>query len=124
MPSGVDALDGDLWAGLTMNDIDTGAVRTWKYAGKNGMDIDPQSVAQNAYSRSEVAEVTTPGVVRLPVCSPVRLSFCLVAVDKPPVPSGPSTLVAKPRDSFHTLFSCQMAHFFGLKARQDSVKAS
>lgn len=71
MPSGVDALDGDLWAGLTRDDIVAGAVRTWKYAGKNGADIDPQSVAQNAYSHSEKADVTTPGVVRLPVCSPV-----------------------------------------------------
>ncbi|KAK1826535.1 hypothetical protein QBC39DRAFT_396776 [Podospora conica] len=89
MPAGVGELGGKLWAGLTRDEIVTGAVRTWKYTGKNGADINPQSVAQNAYSNSDKADIATPGVVRLPVCSSDRAFQSWKTSDKGSTPNFP-----------------------------------
>ncbi|KAK5654618.1 hypothetical protein OQA88_6939 [Cercophora sp. LCS_1] len=74
-PPGVDALGGkiELWGGLTREEIVIGAVRTWKYGGeKNGAVMDPVIIGRNFIGSSREAQVSTPGVVKLPVCSPDR----------------------------------------------------
>ncbi|KAK8074334.1 chitinase [Apiospora phragmitis] len=62
-PPGLDSLDGTIFGRITRKDLITGSVRTWRQNGKaNGGTID--NLLQ--------VDVTTPGFMRLPVCSPER----------------------------------------------------
>ncbi|KAH7028812.1 chitinase [Microdochium trichocladiopsis] len=72
-PKGVDSL-GDRFGGLTKDDIIKGSVRTYRHSGdKNngGLNFantdDPTTISDLL-----AVDVTTPGFIRLPVCSPER----------------------------------------------------
>lgn len=69
LPPGADALDGSAWGKVTVNDIVNGSVRTYVTNGnKNGGDAaDPSdtSTMGDLYDQ----DITTPGYIRLPVCS-------------------------------------------------------
>lgn len=68
-PPGLDALDGSRFGGVTRDDLITGSVRTYVQNGNanGGAATDPA----NSGSLSDLmdADITTPGFIRLPVCS-------------------------------------------------------
>lgn len=73
-PPGVDSLDGTNFGGVTVEDLIKGSVRTYKAnGGKNGADhyADPEKQA-TIDDLVDRVDITTPGFVRLPVCSPAR----------------------------------------------------
>lgn len=69
LPPGADKLDGSSWGGVTVNDIVNGSVRTYVANGnKNGgaaADPSDTSTMGDLYDQ----DITTPGYIRLPVCS-------------------------------------------------------
>ncbi|EJP62058.1 chitinase-like protein [Beauveria bassiana ARSEF 2860] len=68
-PAGVQSLGGDLFGGVTLSDLITGSVRTYKNNGNtNGAPpADPRHINAEDLMKQDV---TTPGFIRLPVCSP------------------------------------------------------
>jgi len=68
-PPGLSTLDGARWGGVSVTDLITGSVRTYNQNGNtNG---GPKTDATNSGSLDELmnADITTPGFIRLPVCS-------------------------------------------------------
>lgn len=69
-PPGMDALGPDVWGGLTIDDIVKGSVNTWLNNNKiNGAPI-ANSLDPNTLDDLSSQNITTPGYIRLPVCSP------------------------------------------------------
>ncbi|KAM7212489.1 hypothetical protein V8F06_012111 [Rhypophila decipiens] len=72
MPTGLGALDGNDFGGVTKDDIVKGAINTWiANSMKNGaepgsVDVDDRAAMDALFSQ----DLTTPGFVSLPVCSP------------------------------------------------------
>jgi hypothetical protein len=70
-PKGLEYLDGKEFGGITKEDLIKGSVRTYiENGGKNGgkADLDNRDTLEGLLK----VDVTTPGVIRLPVCSPER----------------------------------------------------
>ncbi|KAK6222731.1 hypothetical protein LQW54_000912 [Pestalotiopsis sp. IQ-011] len=71
-PPGLDSLDRSNFGGITKEDLITSSVRTWLQNGKTngGGFADPThgGTIDNLLN----VDVTTPGYMRLPVCSPER----------------------------------------------------
>ncbi|CAK7212940.1 hypothetical protein SCUCBS95973_001630 [Sporothrix curviconia] len=69
MPPGSDQLTGSSWGGITVADIITGSVRTYvQNGGSNGGSVtnpDDAGSLEDLYDQ----DITTPGYIRLPVCS-------------------------------------------------------
>ncbi|KAM7214753.1 hypothetical protein V8F06_009825 [Rhypophila decipiens] len=66
-PVGIDELSR---FGVSKEDLVIGSIRTFRHAGrKNGVNIDPVTVSPRDLAD---VKITTPGFVRLPVCSPDR----------------------------------------------------
>ncbi|KAK3934190.1 hypothetical protein QBC46DRAFT_300262 [Diplogelasinospora grovesii] len=84
-PPGLDSLDGNNFGGITLNDLITGSVRTYINNGNTngGNVVDPsvKSTFDDLYNQ----DVTTPGYIRIPVCSP---AMAFAAWDQV---NGPST---------------------------------
>lgn len=74
MPPGLDALNSTAFGGLTKDELVTGAVRTWIQNGKENKGGDAFADPDNQLTKDEliVADVTTPGFMRIPVCSVER----------------------------------------------------
>ncbi|KAJ3471898.1 hypothetical protein MRS44_001997 [Fusarium solani] len=72
-PPGLDSLDGQAFGGITTADLIKGSVRTYNKNGKKNVatDWDPTGDDSTFQDLLEV-DITTPGIVRLPVCSPER----------------------------------------------------
>ncbi|RYP62222.1 hypothetical protein DL771_009821 [Monosporascus sp. 5C6A] len=72
-PKGITGLNGQDYGGLTRDDIVAGAMRTYVKNGlKNG--ADPGSVDLNNNDATDALynmDITTPGFISLPICSPV-----------------------------------------------------
>lgn len=69
-PPGMDALGPDVWGGLTIDDIVKGSVNTWLNNNKiNGAPI-ANPLDPNTLDDLSSQNITTPGYIRLPVCSP------------------------------------------------------
>ncbi|KAF7556019.1 hypothetical protein G7Z17_g1692 [Cylindrodendrum hubeiense] len=71
-PPGLDSLDGTSFGGITTDDLIKGSVRTYiKNGKKNGGGFSDPT---NGGTLKELAnaDVTTPGYMRIPVCSPER----------------------------------------------------
>ncbi|KAJ5519173.1 Peptidoglycan-binding Lysin subgroup [Penicillium expansum] len=66
---GVEELDGKAWSGLKVEDIIIGSVRTYKQNGnENGGGMaDPTD--SGTFEALKQMDITTPGFMRLPVCS-------------------------------------------------------
>ncbi|KAJ6140241.1 hypothetical protein N7471_006727 [Penicillium samsonianum] len=71
-PPGLDSLGGVSFGGITTADLIKGSVRTWKKNGKanGGGFADPTD--QGTINNLMNVDVTTPGFMRIPVCSPER----------------------------------------------------
>lgn len=72
-PKGLDSLDGkDAFGGITKEDLIKGSVRTWTSNGrKNGAEVaDPTN--DGTMDNLLDIDVTTPGFIRIPVCSADR----------------------------------------------------
>ncbi|KAI1073202.1 hypothetical protein LB507_010805 [Fusarium sp. FIESC RH6] len=73
MPPGLDALNGIDFGGLEVSDLIEGSVRTYNHNGKKNVlaeyDLTSDKDTLEALTR---VDITTPGIVRLPVCSPER----------------------------------------------------
>jgi hypothetical protein len=70
-PKGLEYLDGKDFGGITKEDLIKGSVRTYiENGGKNGgkADLDNRDTLEGLLK----VDVTTPGVIRLPMCSPER----------------------------------------------------
>lgn len=71
-PPGLDSLGTQVFGGLTREELIRGSVRTWIQNGKkNGggsVDITNNATIDSLYE----GDVTVPGYIRLPVCSPER----------------------------------------------------
>nr|POE96544.1 killer toxin subunits alpha/beta [Quercus suber] len=70
-PAGLDSLDGANWGGIKLGDLIAGSVKTYaKNDNKNGGPIadavDPTTLDDLANKK----DITTPGFIRLPLCSP------------------------------------------------------
>jgi hypothetical protein len=72
MPPGLDSLGGVNFGGISTADLIKGSVRTWKKNGKanGGGFADPTN--QGTIDKMMDVDVTTPGFMRIPVCSPER----------------------------------------------------
>ncbi|KAK3398714.1 hypothetical protein B0T20DRAFT_411850 [Sordaria brevicollis] len=73
-PPGIGSLNK--FGGISKDDLIKGSVRTWKKNGKKNLKYDDETVRDpresgNADDLLKV-DITTPGYVRLPVCSPER----------------------------------------------------
>ncbi|PKX96188.1 uncharacterized protein P174DRAFT_503368 [Aspergillus novofumigatus IBT 16806] len=68
-PPGIDSLDGKDFGGITVGDLITGSVRTYQQNGNQngGGAADPSNsgTLEDLYNQ----DITTPGFIRLPVCS-------------------------------------------------------
>ncbi|KAK8131380.1 hypothetical protein PG984_007818 [Apiospora sp. TS-2023a] len=71
-PPGLDSLDGSIFGRITKEDLITGSVRTYMQNGKanGGGFADPTD--GGTIDNLLKVDVTTPGFMRLPVCSPER----------------------------------------------------
>ena len=71
-PPGLDSLDGEIFGGVTKEDLIRGSVRTYLQNGKvnGGGSADPTD--GGTIDNLLAVDVTTPGFIRLPVCSPER----------------------------------------------------
>lgn len=71
-PPGLDTLDGEIFGGITKDDLIKGSVRTYLHNGREngGGFADPTN--GGTLDGLLAADVTTPGFMRLPVCSPER----------------------------------------------------
>lgn len=71
-PPGLDSLTDGNFGGITRADLIKGSVRTWKQNGKEngGGFADPTD--QGTIDNLLDVDVTTPGFMRIPVCSPER----------------------------------------------------
>ena len=72
VPPGLESLDGRIFGGITTHDLIKGSVRTYQQNGKkNGggyADASDTGTVENLLA----TDVTTPGFMRIPVCSPAR----------------------------------------------------
>ncbi|KAH6616808.1 hypothetical protein C7974DRAFT_475193 [Boeremia exigua] len=71
-PPGIDTLDGALWSGISKEDLIKGSVNTYIQNGGNngGATADPRD--KGTMEALMDVDITTPGFIRLPVCSPER----------------------------------------------------
>ncbi|KAJ5759971.1 hypothetical protein N7520_007127 [Penicillium odoratum] len=71
-PPGLDSLGDGKFGAITKSDLIKGSVRTWKQNGKanGGGFADPTN--QGTIDNLLDVDVTTPGFMRIPVCSPER----------------------------------------------------
>ncbi|KAL2868998.1 uncharacterized protein BJX67DRAFT_387104 [Aspergillus lucknowensis] len=72
VPPGLDSLKDGSFGGITKEDLIKGSVRTWIQNGReNGAEAaDPTN--EGTMSNLMDVDVTTPGFMRIPVCSPER----------------------------------------------------
>jgi hypothetical protein len=70
VPPGLDMLDGSAYGAITVQDLISGAVRTYLSNGdKNGggsADITSHTTLDDMYNQ----DITSPGYIRIPVCGP------------------------------------------------------
>ncbi|KAI8943235.1 hypothetical protein NX059_001257 [Plenodomus lindquistii] len=71
-PPGLNALNGKDFGGITREDLIKGSVRTWEQNGKNNGGSTPDPKDSGTIDNLLKSDITTPGFVRLPVCSPER----------------------------------------------------
>ena len=69
-PPGIDALDGERFGGVTIADLIEGSLRTYQENGNanGGAQTDPTN--DGSLDDLMDQDITTPGFIRLPVCSP------------------------------------------------------
>ncbi|KAI6754849.1 hypothetical protein HG530_012601 [Fusarium avenaceum] len=72
-PPGLSSLDGTSFGGITTKDLIVGSVRTYNHNGKENT-ADPLGKVADDLNADDLLklDVTTPGIMRLPVCSPER----------------------------------------------------
>ncbi|KAJ5415834.1 hypothetical protein N7465_004529 [Penicillium sp. CMV-2018d] len=68
-PKGVDELDGKAWSGLKVDDIIIGSVKTYKQNGNENGGGKADATDSGTFDALRKMDVTTPGFMRLPVCS-------------------------------------------------------
>ncbi|GKU21122.1 unnamed protein product [Fusarium langsethiae] len=72
-PPGIEAFDGTSFGGMSARDIIVGSVRTYEQNGKKNKAMPEDKVAGDLDTDHLFElDVTTPGIMRLPVCSPER----------------------------------------------------
>ncbi|KAK3947971.1 hypothetical protein QBC32DRAFT_246732, partial [Pseudoneurospora amorphoporcata] len=69
-PPGIGSLES--FGGVTMDDLIKGSVRTWKKNGQKNGGFTPDPRDGSTIDDLLKVDITTPGYVRLPVCSPER----------------------------------------------------
>jgi hypothetical protein len=72
IPPGLSSLGTSSWGGITKDDIVKGSVRTWIQNGRQNSDALPDPTNDGTISNLVDVDVTTPGFMRIPVCSPER----------------------------------------------------
>ncbi|KAJ4259837.1 hypothetical protein NW757_001787 [Fusarium falciforme] len=89
-PPGLDSLDGTLFGGITKEDLIKGSVRTYNKNGKKNVAGDWDPTGDDSTFRDLLdVDITTPGLVRLPVCSPERAFQSWDTASKGSSPSYP-----------------------------------
>ncbi|CAI7650985.1 unnamed protein product [Penicillium discolor] len=68
-PKGVEELDGKAWSGLKVDDIIIGSVKTYKQNGNENGGGKANPKDSGTFDALKKMEITTPGFMRLPVCS-------------------------------------------------------
>jgi hypothetical protein len=71
-PKGLDSLDGTDFGRITKEELITGSVRTYLHNGGKNILIAPNASNQNTMTDLLDVDVTTPGFIHIPVCSPER----------------------------------------------------
>ncbi|KAJ5146492.1 uncharacterized protein N7515_001056 [Penicillium bovifimosum] len=69
---GLSYLNGTSYGGISKDDLIKGSVRTWIKNGKENGGKTPDPTDEETIDNMMNADVTTPGYVRIPVCSPER----------------------------------------------------
>ncbi|KAF7126015.1 hypothetical protein CNMCM5793_002374 [Aspergillus hiratsukae] len=72
LPPGLDSLGNGNFGGVTKEDLVTGSVRTWLQNGKENREGFADPTNQGTIDNLMDVDVTTPGFMRIPVCSPER----------------------------------------------------
>lgn len=67
-----DSLDGSIFGGITKEDLIKGSVRTYLQNGGRSGGSSPDPMNSGTMDDLLKVDVTTPGYIRLPVCSPER----------------------------------------------------
>jgi hypothetical protein len=76
-PPGINALDGNDWGKITVEQTVTEAVNTWKRKGIQNVGDLADVSRQNTLEALQKQDITTPGTITLLVCSPnmARLAY-------------------------------------------------
>jgi hypothetical protein len=69
-PPGLSSLGGTSYGGISKDDLIKGSVRTWIKNGKENGGKPPDPTDEETINNMINADVTTPGYMRIPVCSP------------------------------------------------------
>ncbi|RAK80256.1 glycoside hydrolase [Aspergillus fijiensis CBS 313.89] len=69
-PRGLSSLGGDAWGGITLDDLIKGSVRTYVANGNANGGPVANPLDQDTLQDLSNQDITTPGYIRLPVCSP------------------------------------------------------
>jgi GH18 family chitinase len=72
MPPGLDSLDGEAFGKITKQELVEGSVRTYLSNGRKNVDGDTIPYSNQMENGLLKVDVTTPGYMRIPVCSPER----------------------------------------------------
>ncbi|TWU70441.1 hypothetical protein ED733_000323 [Metarhizium rileyi] len=69
-PPGIEWLDGASFGQVQLSDLITGSVRTYKANGNQNTNISPDPSKMMGFINGGYQNVTAPGFIRIPVCSP------------------------------------------------------
>ncbi|RAH64784.1 glycoside hydrolase family 18 protein [Aspergillus aculeatinus CBS 121060] len=69
-PPGLSSVGGDAWGGITLDDLIKGSVRTYVANGNANGGPVANPLDQDTLQDLSSQDITTPGYIRLPVCSP------------------------------------------------------
>ncbi|KAE8152020.1 chitinase [Aspergillus avenaceus] len=71
-PPGLDSLGGGNFGGITKEDLVKGSIRTWIQNGKKNGGSSADPTKKGTIDNLLNVDITTPGFIRIPVCSPER----------------------------------------------------
>ncbi|OAQ63718.2 chitinase [Pochonia chlamydosporia 170] len=94
-PPGIEWLDGSSFGQITLSDLVTGSVRTYKANGGQNTNTSPDP---NTLASFTGVDVTAPGFIRMPVCSPAMAYKAWIGNGDGPDTSAPGYPCAVPKN--------------------------
>jgi hypothetical protein len=104
LPPGLDTLDGSRWNGVKVSDIIAGAVRTYQQNGNQNGGQSADITNSGTLSDLMNKDFTTPGFIRLPVCSADMAFTAWGSVTDRTTPNWPCVIKPSPDDCGDSTF--------------------